>query len=119
MCCKSLLPLKRRVSARVAFPCAVFLVVGLEWTTGTLRAQDSGIPAPVPRGGFQIRSISGYAEYYSSSLPNNGGYQPAATNLPSDAGAGGSAVFDWTKFTDRSSFSLSYTPSYTGRVRYS
>ncbi|MGA3240582.1 MAG: hypothetical protein ABSG03_30290, partial [Bryobacteraceae bacterium] len=39
--------------------------------------------------------------------------------LPSDLAAGASIVIDWTKFTERTSFSLTYTPSYTGYVRNS
>ncbi|MGO9270768.1 MAG: hypothetical protein ACLQOO_11040 [Terriglobia bacterium] len=71
-------------------------------------------------GGLQIQSVSGYAVYYSNFLPNGGATpQTASANLPSDVGGGGSIVFDWTKFTDRSSFSLNYTPSYTGYVRNS
>jgi hypothetical protein len=34
-------------------------------------------------------------------------------------GMGGSIVIDWSKFTERTTFSLTYTPSYTAQVRYS
>jgi hypothetical protein len=83
-----------------------------------LWAQDIAAPAPLPKSGVQISSISAYGDYYSSSLPNNG-FQPTAVNLPFDFGGGGSIQFDWMKFTDRTTFSLSYTPSYTARWRYS
>jgi hypothetical protein len=45
--------------------------------------------------------------------------QTGAANLPSDVGLGGSIDFNWAKFTERTTFSLSYTPSYTAQVRYS
>lgn len=101
---------------------AAVLTLGWWGSTGGLLAQDvnASAPATLQKGGFQIRSLSAYAVYYSSSLPNtNGGYQPSSANLGSDQGGGGSAVIEWTKFTERSTFSLTYTPSYTGRVRYS
>jgi hypothetical protein len=39
--------------------------------------------------------------------------------LPADAAAGGSAQIGWSRSRERSTLSLSYAPSYTGRVRYS
>ncbi len=80
-------------------------------------AQDVEPPPPTARDGFQIRSASAYAVYYSSSLPN-GGYQPGV-QLLSDFGGGGSAALGWMRFRERSSLSFTYTPSFTGRVRYS
>jgi len=108
---------------RITRICGMVLALGR--VAAALWAQDVNAPPPyatafLPRAGVQITSVSGYEVYYSSSLPNNGvGFQPTATNLPSDMGAGGSITFDWTKFTQRTTFSLSYTPSYTARLRYS
>lgn len=91
---------------------------------GTLLAQDANAavanaPPPLPMSGLQVRTISAYGVYYSSFLPNGGAFQAGVANLPAEVGAGGSIEFDWTKFTDRSTFSLTYTPSYTGYVRNS
>ena len=82
------------------------------------RAQDVQEPPPMARNGFQLLNLSGYAVYYSSSLPANA-YQPGAGQLLSDAGGGGSARLGWMSFGERSSFSFIYTPSFTGRARYS
>jgi hypothetical protein len=114
---------KAEVSAKIA---AVVLVLALRVANGPLWAQDTNAAAPTalapaapaapPVGGLQIRSVSAYASYYSSFTPTAGAGIPT-TSGSSDAGSGGSIVFDWTKFTDRSSFSLIYTPSFTAYVR--
>lgn len=83
------------------------------------QVQNGDVTVPLPAPGFQVRTLSAYGVYYSSSLPTNGGIPQGGSNLPSDFGFGGSAEIDWTRFTDRSTFSLTYTPSYTGFVRYS
>lgn len=71
-------------------------------------------------GGFKIRAVSAYGAYYSSTLPNGGGIsQGTATPLPSDLTGGGSIAFEWTRFTERNTVSVKYTPSYTGRLRFS
>jgi hypothetical protein len=62
-----------------------------------------------------IGSISAYCVYYSSFSPIV--VSASSANLPSDVAAGGSIVINWTKFTERSSFSLIYTPSYTAYIR--
>lgn len=105
----------RRKSARIGATGAVLLAFA-----GTMPAQEVTAPPSSPRPGFEIRSVSVNAVYYSNGLPEAaGGFQTGATQLPSDVGMGGSIVFDWNRFTERSSFSLTYTPSYTGRLRYS
>lgn len=126
MCHKSLPPLlKSRLSARIAATCATVLLLLCGGATRALMAQGlntptQNAPAAQPQSGLQIRSVSAYGAYYSSFIPNNGStFQTTATNLPADISAGGSIVFDWTKFTERSSFSLDYTPSYTGYVQNS
>ena len=96
----------------------LLLVLGWAVATAPAGAQDSEVAAPLPRGGLQIRNVSAYAVYYSNTLPTSGGFQ-TTTALGSDLGGGGSTQIGWAKFTQRSSFSLIYTPSYTGRVRYS
>jgi hypothetical protein len=104
--------------AQIGASCAMVLAFAV--TTGPMPAQDANAPAALPRPGFEIRSISVNTVYYSNGLPDRGvGFQTGATKLSSDLGIGGSIVFDWTRFTERSTFSLNYTPSYTGRIRYS
>src|SRR5580658_5990689 len=116
--------LRSRMPARIAAPFVTVLVLASGGAAGALLAQDNdaaapAAPAPPPQGGLQIRSASAYAVYYSNFLPNGAGVAAGTTNLPSDLGLGGSIEFDWTKFTERSTFSLTYTPSYTGYVRNS
>jgi hypothetical protein len=118
--------LQSRMTATIAVRCLTFLVLGFGGSTGALFAQDNdpappvapAPPLPPAPSGLQIKSVSAYAVYYSNFLPT-GGAAAGSAHLPSDVGAGGSIVFDWTKFTERSTFSLSYTPSYTGYVRNS
>jgi hypothetical protein len=100
------------------FSCVTFLL--LSCAAGPVLAQDSAAPAPEPKSGLQIRSISAYGDYYSNGLASpTAPFQPGFQNGLADLGIGGGVVFDWTKYTERTSFSLSYTPSYTARVRYS
>jgi len=94
---------------------AVLLVFGLGLPA--LRAQERGTPAIPPNGGLQVLSVSAYGVYYSTTLPSTGGFQP--TNLGSDVGVGGSAQIGLTNSGQHSTFSFVYTPSYTGRIRYS
>jgi hypothetical protein len=120
---KSVRPLRSRVSPRIVARCATVLVLVWAGATGALWAQNgnataTAAPAPQPGGGLQIGSVSAYAVYYSSFLPD-GGVGAGSMNLPSDMAAGASIVIDWTKFSERSSFSLTYSPSYTGYVRNS
>src|ERR1700692_2168865 len=85
----------RRSPARTAAGCATVLVL-LWGAAGTLLGQDGNTPAPQPKNGLQIRSVSAYGVYYSSFLPNGGSGAPAgSTNLPPDLGAGGSFEFAW------------------------
>jgi hypothetical protein len=73
---------------------------------------------PAGKGGLQVRSVSVYSDYYSAILPTGGGFPPP-TKLLSDADGGGSVQLGWIKSTERSTSSLGYTSSYTGRIRYS
>jgi len=95
------------------------LILGWLSPAVTLWAQDAAAAPALPQPGPQLRAVSGYTGYYSSFLPNGAGFQTGASNLPADFGFGGSAVFDWTHFSERSSFALTYTPSYTGSARFS
>jgi hypothetical protein len=105
----------------------VAFLLGYGLVTSSLPAQETNVPAvpaqnatPAAPSGLQIRSISAYANYESSFLPNGGtGFQPGLIALPADVGFGGSIAIEWSKFTERSSFSLDYTPSYTGYIRNS
>jgi hypothetical protein len=121
---KSAPPLKSRTSLRIAARSATVLVLVWGGATGALWAQNGNAtapaaPAPQPGVGLQIGSVSAFAVYYSSFLPNGAGVGAGSANLPSDMAAGASIVIDWTKFSERSSFSLTYTPSYLGYVRNS
>src|ERR1700693_4998203 len=112
--------LTRRMPVRTAARRATLLVVVWGSATGALMAQNTNAqapaaPAPLPAGGRAIGVFSDYAVYYSSFSPT--GVSASSSKLPSDLAAGGSIVINWTKFTERSSFSLIYTPSYTGYVR--
>jgi hypothetical protein len=70
------------------------------------------------RGGLQIRTVSGYFDYYSAGLSNSTSFQPSVT-LPADAAVGASVQAGWSKFGERSNSFFAYTSSLTGRVRYS
>lgn len=101
----------------------VFLM-GWAWASVTLLAQDANpgaanAPAPLPKGGFEVRTITAYVGYYSSGLANISGLQAGGNSLGYDVAAGGSATFLWAKYAERSNFTVTYTPSYTGQVRYS
>ena len=110
--------LELRRAARILANCATALILVCAGPAAVL-AQDGNAPQ-LPKGGLQIRNVSAYAVYYSSFLPNGGsGIPTGSAKLPADVGAGGSFEFDWTKFTERTTLSLSYTPSYTGYVRNS
>ena len=127
MCHKSFpQSLKRSIRTKMAALLAAVLALGWGGATGGLLAQDGNAntaapqntPTPQPSGGLQVRTVSAFADYDSKTLPS-GGFQPGAVALSSDLSGGGSAVFEWTKSSERSTFSLSYTPSYIARVRYS
>ena len=94
------------------------LILVLGSISGLLQAQDDRPSTSLPKSGFQIRTVSFDAAYYSKTLPN-GGFQPGTAALPADVSGGASASFGWTKFSDRTAFSLNYTSAYTGHVRYS
>lgn len=101
-------------------------VMALLWASTALWGQNmknAALPAdtvaPLPRSVLQVSSVTADAVYYSTSLPNNASFEVGPANLSSDLGFGGSVTVDWTKFSERTSFSLSYTPSYTARWRYS
>jgi hypothetical protein len=74
----------------------------------------------VAPAGPQVLSVSAYAAYYSSSVPETGSgtLQVNSANLAAALGGGGSIVFGWSKFTERTSFSMSYMPSYTAQTQY-
>jgi hypothetical protein len=119
---------KQRVSVRIPTPC--WAILAFAWATGAVWAQagsgpgspttpDINVPAALPLAGPQILSVSAYAAYYSNGSAGTGGFQAGSANLPYDVGLGGSILFGWSKFTERTTFALSYTPSYTAQIRYS
>ena len=95
-------------------PLAIWL-----YTAPAALAQDYGAPTAPPAQGFQLSSVSGYVIYYSKSVPLTAGLQPISGNLPSDVGAGASARLGWSRFRERTDIVFTYTPSYSGRARYS
>jgi hypothetical protein len=105
-------------------------ILVLTWATaGMLAAQTTNAPATpsaedsmpaTPLAGPQIISVSAFAAYYSSGVPETSALaQNSSSNVAPDFGGGGSIVFNWSKFTQRTTFSLSYNPSYSAQVRYS
>ncbi len=105
---------------------AVFLVFGWGLPLSRLRAQERERVAPAapaagtrPNRGLQVRSVSVYGVYYSTTLPTSGGFYTAPTGLGADVALGGSAQIEWLHTGRQSTFSFLYIPSYTGRVRYS
>ena len=101
------------------FGMAVLMASGLGWTARPVRAQETVPAATAPYRGLELRSISAYAVYYSNTMPGSGGFQALPTQLGADIAMGGSAQIGWMRTGQHSTFSLVYTPSYTGRVRYS
>lgn len=97
------------------------LVLVIAWGAAPLCAQDPAAAtfAPPERNGLEIRNLSASFAYYSSTLPAGAQIGQTSIALPADAAAGGSAQIGWSRSRERSTLSLSYTPSYTGRVRYS
>jgi hypothetical protein len=85
--------------------------------TGMLWGQEPTDEVLTPRPGLHVESLSGYAVYYSSGLPESS-VQPTGVQLPSDLGLGGSALLEWTHTGEKSQVLLTYTPSYTGRLRF-
>lgn len=72
--------------------------------------------SPEPSG-LRLYSLSGNASYYSSGIPvgfGAVGYGP----LDWDVALGGGASIGWSETKDRSSFSITYSPSYLRHVRY-
>jgi hypothetical protein len=100
------------ISRRAALPLVLWLAV-----IATAAAQESDMATPA--SGLHVRSFSGYAVYYSNSLPHTLGSQAIESNLLSDAAGGASAELAWTHYAERTSFSLIYIPSYTGHLQYS
>ena len=99
---------------------ALLLVFGIGvFAQEAPRAPETAAPAVPPNRGLQLRSVSAYGVYYSTTLPGSGGYQAAPAGLDGDVALGGSAQIEWMHTGQRSTVSLLYTPSYTGRIRYS
>ena len=92
-------------------------ILVLTWATaGMLAAQTTNAPATpsaedsmpaTPLAGPQIISVSAFAAYYSSGVPETSALaQNSSSNVAPDFGGGGSIVFNWSKFTQRTTFSL-------------
>jgi hypothetical protein len=81
------------------------------------QAADSAAPVYKQPSGPRLLNVSVTSTYYSAGLPE-GSAIPGAT-LDSDVAIGGSAALGYGWSTSRTSFSITYTGSYSGRVRYS
>lgn len=116
--------MRRKLPCDPSRPAIVFagglgLLFVFGFATQTLVAQENAEqPPPRPNSGLTIRNVSAYTVYYSTALPTGYGYQPGVAQLQSDLAGGGSAEISWSRFSEQSSFSLDYTPSFIGRVRY-
>ena len=72
------------------------------------------------RDGFHIYTATVYTGYSSLALPNaNFNYLLGAVPTGGDVLTGGSLSVGWTHFGPRSSFSITYNPSYQGFVQNS
>src|SRR5690242_7903633 len=84
-----------------------------------VRAQEAEPTSPVPRPGFQVRSLAAFVVYDSKFVPGGVLVGPGFSRLRSDLGAGGSADFAWMHLAERTNIVVDYSPSYIGRARYS
>ena len=76
-------------------------------------------PALSRRGGIQLHSLATHAGYSSQAFPLDGGSVLRDADLGWDLDVGARATFGWNRFGRQNNFSLTYTPSYTARARYS
>jgi hypothetical protein len=94
------------------------------WVTGAILlgaalcpAQEEA-PLAAVRSGLRIHGASSYVGYSSLAFPNRGGFLLGDRSLGWEVSYGGSATVGWTRPGAKTSLSLIYTPSYTGRARY-
>jgi hypothetical protein len=69
------------------------------------------------RLGVHLYTASFFGDYYSNGLPAN--FSTSVGNLQSDVAYGGSLSMGWIHNGSRLTSSVSYSPSYSGRMRYS
>jgi hypothetical protein len=69
------------------------------------------------RSGAHLYSASIFGNYFSNGLPAN--FTSQVANLQSDIAYGGSISMGWVKTGTRFNGLVNYTPTYTGRMRYS
>ena len=74
--------------------------------------------APAPSA-FRLDSLSAYSAYYSSGLASNATQPLTSVPNSADVGMGASATVTWVHNAERSGFSMTYTATYSGQVRYS
>jgi hypothetical protein len=99
---------------------------GLNWRIGVLLLLCALIPARAQETteaasrGFTLHEATFYSSYYSVGVPDYliGAGVPLLSR-GYDIGIGGSAILGYSNQGERSSLHFRYTPSYTGRVRYS
>ena len=70
-----------------------------------------------PRTGARLYNFSFFGDYYSNGLPAN--FSTGGGNLQSDVAYGGSIGMGWIRTGPRLNVTVQYTPTYTGRMRYS
>jgi hypothetical protein len=85
-------------------------------TAGALFAQEQAAPLPARANGLQVRNVTAYFDYYSSTLPN--GLQ-STVSAGYDFTGGGSVEVGWARSSERSNSSLAYISSLNGHFRYS
>lgn len=86
-------------------------------------AQTGEDVTPPIGGGFDIYDASIFSSFFSSGYGTGVGstsnVAPTGVNLSADVAVGGSVTGGWARPRPRSNFSVVYSVSYTGRIRYS
>jgi hypothetical protein len=102
----------------------ILALLCLSMAVAQVQPQDAGNgaeageePLGALRQGLRIYNVAVFGNYFSNGLPNNFG--PTFTSLPSDIAYGGSAAMGWLKTGSHVTATVQYSPSYSGRMRYS
>jgi len=107
--------MKRFTIALLTAQCLAIGVAHAQQQAGVVTPQEGSAADRPP--GPRIDSASFFADYYSNGLPAN--FNTQAAPLKSDVAYGGAVSMGWSHTGSKLTFNAEYTPSYTGRVRYS